>query len=306
MSKPIPLPEDTDAMTALVDPAPRALIGSQRPGRSAALITSAVIGVPASFVLVSLAASLTFPGNTVAITAITGLIVILYSLIARYYIQRYLRSHLTDSADERDQPAGVLGVHHPQARTVLVVALALLTGWYTAQLAGAITYGYFGSPGFDAYTETVAAPPVWQMALLALVLAPISEELLLRGVAYPLLRTRCSVWVSITLTTIIFGLIHANLVQFIATMPLAIIAALIYEHTRHLGYAIGAHVLFNVLSLVMPVAVVNIIGAAGMPTTIAVTVIFAVLTTWLMLQARTLHAITPEKKEGEGEQPPTM
>ena len=301
MSKPAPLPEDTGAATALVDPAPQALIGSQRPARSAALITSAVIGVPVSFVLVSLAASTTFAGNTVAISVTTGMIIILYSLIARHYIQHYLRSHLTASTDERDQSADVLGVHHPQATTVLVVALALLTGWYTAQLAGAIAYGYFGSPGFDAHTETITSPPLWQMALVAIVMAPISEELLLRGVAYPLLRTRCSVWVSIAATTVVFGIIHANLVQFIATMPLAIIAALIYEHTRHLGYAIGAHMLFNVLSLVMPVAVVNVVGAAGMPVTIAVAIITAVLTTWLMLQARNLHAITPD-----GEQQPAM
>ncbi|MEV7870128.1 CPBP family intramembrane glutamic endopeptidase [Streptomyces sp. NPDC088124] len=119
-----------------------------------------------------------------------------------------------------------------------------------------------GSAGFDASNQTRHAAGALATLLLTLVTAPASEEALFRGLIYPLLRKRVHTLASTLVTAVVFGLLHGNAVQFAATLPLAVLLALVYERTRALGPCVGLHLGFNLTAALVPA---QMLGALANP-----------------------------------------
>ncbi|MGT2527241.1 CPBP family intramembrane glutamic endopeptidase [Streptomyces nojiriensis] len=126
-------------------------------------------------------------------------------------------------------------------------------------------YATTGSTGFDASNQTRHAAGVLATLLLAMVAAPAGEEALFRGLVYPLLRKRVSILASTLVTAVVFGLLHGNAVQFASTLPLAVLLALVYEHTRALWPCVLLHLGFNLAAALVPaqafVALANPVSA---------------------------------------------
>ncbi|MFH7596051.1 type II CAAX endopeptidase family protein [Streptomyces racemochromogenes] len=129
--------------------------------------------------------------------------------------------------------------------------LAFLAGQSTALWIYATT----GSTGFDTSTQTRHAAGLLTTLLLAMVAAPAGEEALFRGLVYPLLRKRVGILASTLVTAVVFGLLHGNAVQFASTLPLAVLLALIYEHTRVLWPCVLLHLGFNLAAALVPAQV---------------------------------------------------
>ncbi len=89
------------------------------------------------------------------------------------------------------------------------------------------------------------------LALLALFLAPVVEELFFRGILYPAIKQAGFPRVALWGVSILFALIHRNLVSFAPLFVLAILLTLLYEHTDNLLAPITAHALFNALNFGM-------------------------------------------------------
>lgn len=124
-------------------------------------------------------------------------------------------------------------------------------------------------------TETT---PAVAIAIMSLIIAPIGEEALMRGFLYPLLRTRFSAASTITITTLLFALLHGNLIQIILTIPLGIALGYLYERTQNLTACISAHTLFNAIALVLPSVPVKTTQAA-----IAVVILLITFILWVDL-----------------------
>lgn len=75
------------------------------------------------------------------------------------------------------------------------------------------------------------------MLLLVVVVGPIAEELLFRGVIYGGLRTCFPVDVSALVSALIFGIYHKNIVQGLYAAAFGIILAYIFEKHRVSGEA---------------------------------------------------------------------
>ena len=95
-------------------------------------------------------------------------------------------------------------------------------------------------------------------AFLALVLAPITEELFYRGIFYRSLRDRHGVVVGAAVSAVLFGASHVvnapwRDVVFLQTLMVftGIGLALIYERRANLVADIAAHVAFNVIGIVL-------------------------------------------------------
>jgi membrane protease YdiL (CAAX protease family) len=95
-------------------------------------------------------------------------------------------------------------------------------------------------------------------AFLALVLAPVTEELFYRGIFYRSLRDRHGVVVGALVSAILFGASHVvnapwRDVVFLQTLMVftGIGLALIYERRANLVADIAAHVAFNVIGIVI-------------------------------------------------------
>lgn len=90
--------------------------------------------------------------------------------------------------------------------------------------------------------------PLWirvYMILLAVILAPVFEECLFRGIALPLLSRRFGIGPAILVTSLVFALIHFHLPSFAPLCMVAAAFSLAYLYSRSLWVPIVMHSLFN-------------------------------------------------------------
>ena len=81
--------------------------------------------------------------------------------------------------------------------------------------------------------------------LVAVVLAPVAEEVLFRGILYPTLKRTGHPLAALWITSLLFASIHLNLLAFVPLTFLALTLAWLYERTGNLLAPILTHVLFN-------------------------------------------------------------
>lgn len=185
-------------------------------------------------------------------TILVGLITIMYSFIARHYItentsKKWSAQYGTEDVS-RAWPFALSG------RTFGYIALATLLGWGIGQIIAHTCYALFGSSNFDSVSASFSSDRVFLVLILAVLIAPVSEEMLMRGVIYPLLRFRFSAYVACIITACVFGLLHGNAIQFVVTIPLSILTAWVYELTRDVTYCAAMHMLFNATAMIIPVS----------------------------------------------------
>ncbi|MEO0414980.1 MAG: CPBP family intramembrane glutamic endopeptidase, partial [Verrucomicrobiota bacterium] len=87
--------------------------------------------------------------------------------------------------------------------------------------------------------------------ILAVIVAPVVEELLFRGYLYPALKKQTSALFAALVSGAIFAVVHANLPAFLPLWSLAILLCLSYELTRTIWAPIGIHALFNLMNVIM-------------------------------------------------------
>jgi len=81
--------------------------------------------------------------------------------------------------------------------------------------------------------------------IATVLIAPIGEEIIFRGILYPWAKRRFSQQVALWGTAIFFGVIHANLSSFLPLTLLAVILVGLYEYTGNLLAPIAVHFVFN-------------------------------------------------------------
>lgn len=101
-------------------------------------------------------------------------------------------------------------------------------------------------PGYSEQIEMLMEnQPIWLMLLSVGILAPIAEELVFRGLLFRRLREYANVKGAIIISSLVFGIYHGNMIQFIFASILGIIFAWLYEKTGRLCVPIMAHMAAN-------------------------------------------------------------
>ena len=89
------------------------------------------------------------------------------------------------------------------------------------------------------------------LGVITILLAPVAEELLFRGVLFPGIRDlgfpRLAVWGN----SLLFAGVHLNLATFLPLLLLALVLTRLYEKTGNLVSCITAHSLFNALNFLL-------------------------------------------------------
>lgn len=88
------------------------------------------------------------------------------------------------------------------------------------------------------------------LGAVTILLAPVTEEVLFRGILYPWVKQAGFPRLALWGTAAIFAAIHANFIIFLPLFVLAVALALLYEATDNLLAPIAAHSLFNGLNFV--------------------------------------------------------
>lgn len=90
--------------------------------------------------------------------------------------------------------------------------------------------------------------PLWARMLCYEVVAPISEELLFRQVIFRRIKTIAPLWVAVTVSALLFGIYHGNLLQGIYAFIMGAVLALVYEWTGSFLAPVLFHMVANHVS----------------------------------------------------------
>jgi membrane protease YdiL (CAAX protease family) len=152
------------------------------------------------------------------------------------------------------------GFHGPQLpralRSAVGMAALILPVVSLLHFASIWTLTKLGWPPEEqaAVALITGAKSLWMriyMGAFAVVLAPVAEEFVFRGVLYPFIKQfghpRLA-WIGVSLA---FALVHDDAAAFVPLFVMAIALTWLYERTDNLLAPITAHALFNAANLVV-------------------------------------------------------
>jgi membrane protease YdiL (CAAX protease family) len=130
-----------------------------------------------------------------------------------------------------------------------VTLLALPCAWFMGWASGEVIRWFQVEPELQpavlALRKTTLPHQQYIMGAIAVLVAPLAEEILFRGILYPLLKGRFGPIPACVLASLAFSAIHFNLMSFVPLFFLAVLFTWLYEQTANLLAPVLAHSLFN-------------------------------------------------------------
>lgn len=153
------------------------------------------------------------------------------------------------------RPAAVFGFGELGFGRMLGRSLLLLAAAYPLLiLVQAMVYGASGgnlSPQEVVEFLQRAEAPRDRLAVvvMAVVVAPVAEEVIFRGYLYPVFKKSLGPAVSLVLTSVLFAVLHGHAPSIPALTMLAVCLGLAYEQTGSLLVPMTMHAVFNAVSV---------------------------------------------------------
>ena len=112
-------------------------------------------------------------------------------------------------------------------------------------ISSQVLSGYPKQESVQKLAEMQSLTEVFNIACYALVVAPVLEEFLFRGILFRAMKRSFGVGPALVISSILFGLVHQNVLSFVPLTFLGIILSLSYERTGDLRTCIFIHAFFN-------------------------------------------------------------
>lgn len=103
----------------------------------------------------------------------------------------------------------------------------------------------------DLFQQAESGPMLGLLIVIAVALAPVTEEIVFRAGLFRYVRTRFPRPIALMAPALLFAALHANLSSFAPLMILAVVFSLAYERTGAIAVPIIAHSLFNLNTVVL-------------------------------------------------------
>lgn len=207
--------------------------------------------------LIYIAVEMTRNGNTDAdsimrrIMEQNNLIMIVVSLIAIPVMLWLYRKDEWKRRDEGIRGRIMMREHFGIVRMVMTAVIFITLSALLTQLINWLPL----AEAFPKYTDAVAVFAFDKdgpaAAIISLgILVPIAEELVIRGLVYRRMRDYLGIPWAIALSSLLFGLYHGNMLQFIYVTLGSILLCFLYERYRTLWAPILAHMAANTVSTI--------------------------------------------------------
>ena len=150
--------------------------------------------------------------------------------------------------------------HQPvkiQTNTMILVAtlVFVIVVWFVTGVTSAWIQDVTTDVAMEARTDATVANPYLYL-LLTIVVAPITEELLMRGVLFQEWLHVMPRWLVYIVTSVLFAMFHGTWVHLYLGFVCGMLFAVLYEYTGNLRISIGAHAFYNFLSVFISGSVV--------------------------------------------------
>ena len=181
--------------------------------------------------------------DTIAYSLAAGGVIVLVLLLAHFYFARGIKGF---GLWPRRIPKDLAGA----ALRLLAVWPLVLAVLAVVQFVGRLEHGQsYQIPEHQTLKELTQAPSAALKALLvlaAVVVAPVQEEMLFRGLVQTILRSYINrPWLAIATTSALFALVHADQSHWPALFVLAMGLGYSYEKSGSLWQPIFMHAFFN-------------------------------------------------------------
>lgn len=147
-------------------------------------------------------------------------------------------------AKESDQP--VKKTFHPLMIPALI--LAAVAWQYLAQYIAVLTAA-LSPKSLDYYETLMETAGFDDMSLLlilyAVILGPICEELLFRGVTLGFAKRAMPFWLANIFQAVLFGAFHMNMIQGVYAFALGLVMGLICKKCGNIIFSMAFHILYN-------------------------------------------------------------
>lgn len=115
---------------------------------------------------------------------------------------------------------------------------------------------YLESPNLTSNLEIYGDPvKIAIFFVVIVIMAPIVEELVFRGVLFNLLNKNLKTLPAMILSSLFFGILHSK--TFIPTAIIGFLICFIYQKTGNIRYSIMAHMFNNLIAFLMPLFTMN-------------------------------------------------
>lgn len=151
-------------------------------------------------------------------------------------------------------PVEWLGLRWKSWPWVFLIAPATVVGmWVVFGALQALGYmEWMESLGVEAVQDSVKLLQTTKdplvlilMAVAAVLVAPISEELVFRGYLYPAAKRFAGTWMAAICTGLVFAAAHGSLVALLPLFIFGVVLALLYEKTGSIWAPVAVHFCFN-------------------------------------------------------------
>jgi uncharacterized protein len=169
------------------------------------------------------------------------------------------------------RPRALADVAVPGPDTPRAVAMGLGWGvlaWFAATLVAAVVIQILAALGIEAVPQTaeqaLSIIDPWLAILALVIVAPIAEEVFFRGVVFNAWLREGGRRAAFIGSSVLFGVIHLNLVAFVPIVLLGLILAWLYDRTRNILAPIVLHSVFNAINV--GIFLLNDAGIIQLPT----------------------------------------
>ncbi len=135
---------------------------------------------------------------------------------------------------------------------LLLSVILLMIGyylWYQSSIG--VIINKFPLPEFLKEAEREMALHPYFSIFSMVIVAPIFEEILMRGILLAGLLNKYSPKKAIIISALIFGVWHFNIVQSVNTTLIGLVLGMIYYKTNSLILCIGVHMTNNIFAIIM-------------------------------------------------------
>ena len=188
--------------------------------------------------------------------AVFAVLLLQLPMLAVFYAaRRFYPSHYASQLNNAEL---TVGVAFRQAVPLFLMCLPLI--WIASLIWTHLLTALEAAGAIDAF-EPQALITLFQdggdpiaislLVALAILLAPIVEEIVFRGCVYRFLKSQTTLLPAQILSGCVFSFMHWNLMSFVPLVIVGVFLARVYEKSGNLMVAIWFHAFFNAFSLLM-------------------------------------------------------
>jgi membrane protease YdiL (CAAX protease family) len=189
-------------------------------------------------------------------TAIASVLLLQIPMIGVFYLaRRFYPGQYAGALNQQEY-----GILEALKKSVPLFVMLLPAVWITTLIWSNLVIAFEKAglieslPPQQLVTLFQAGGELWAMitlALMAVILAPIVEEIIFRGCIYRFLKSQMTILPAQLISSAVFAFMHGNTFSFIPLIVVGVLLARVYEKTGSIVVAIWFHAFFNALSLSM-------------------------------------------------------